>query len=162
MKPHTADLPSVYLKPGELHFASGPTMVTTVLGSCVSVTMFERTSGFAAICHALLPEGSRTDIFRYVDTSIIHMLDLFSERGMHPSRLEVKLFGGADLIGAGRGRICVGRRNVAIARQVLAAAGLDVAAADVGGSRGRKLLFYTHTGEVLLKRLRRDEQVAQD
>ena len=54
------DLARVYLKPGELHFATGPTVVSTVLGSCVSVTMFDRLSGAAAICHALLPEGPAT------------------------------------------------------------------------------------------------------
>ena len=156
MKPRHADLPSVYLKPGELHFATGPTVVTTVLGSCVSVTMFERASGAAAICHAVLPEGCDSDALRYVDTAIIRMLELFSARGMLSRRLEVKLFGGADMMIAGGSRIGVGRRNVEIARQVLAAEGLDVASADVGGTRGRKLFFYTHTGEVLLKRLQRD------
>lgn len=157
MKPLHAGLPAVYLKPGELHFATGPTVVTTVLGSCVSVTMFARASGSAAICHAVLPEGSRSDTLRYVDTAIIHMLDLFSAQGMHHKWLEVKLFGGADMMTATGSRIGVGRRNIEIARQVLAAEGLNVASADVGGTRGRKLFFYTHTGEILLKRLRRDE-----
>ncbi|WP_298436503.1 chemotaxis protein CheD [Geobacter sp.] len=160
MKPALTGLPTVYLRPGELHFGAAPTVVTTVLGSCVSVTMFERTSGTAAICHALLPEGNKGDGLRYVDTSILHMLALFSARGVSPARLEVKLFGGADLIGFGGSRIGVGRRNVEIARRVLSVSGLAVTAADVGGTRGRKLIFYTHTGEVLLKRLRRDDPLA--
>lgn len=160
MKPPVTDLPLVYLKPGELHFGAAPSVVTTVLGSCVSVTMFERTSGTAAICHALLPEGSKDDALRYVDTSILRMLAMFSARGVSPARLEVKLFGGADLLGNGGSRIGVGRRNVEIARRVLSASGLAVTVADVGGTRGRKLIFYTHTGEVLLKRLRRGEPPA--
>lgn len=149
------DLPKVYLKPGELHFAATPAVVTTVLGSCVSVTMFDRLSGTAAICHALLPEGPRSDAFRYVDSSIIHMLEMFAAHGVNRQRLEVKVFGGADMLGAGGRRVGVGRRNVEIATLVLAANGLTVAAQDVGGTRGRKLFFVTHTGEVFLKRLRR-------
>ncbi|ABB32644.1 CheD [Geobacter metallireducens RCH3] len=149
------DLPKVYLKPGELHFAATPAVVTTVLGSCVSVTMFDRLSGTAAICHALLPEGPRSDAFRYVDSSILLMLEMFAAQGVSRQRLEVKVFGGADIIGAGGNRVGVGRRNVEIATLVLAANGLTVAAKDVGGTRGRKLFFVTHTGEVFLKRLRR-------
>jgi len=154
------DLPRVYLKPGEFHFSVSPAVVTTILGSCVSVTMFDRLGGAAAICHALLPEGPRSDAFRYVDSSIPGMLEMFEARGVPRRHLEVKLFGGADMIGTGGSRVGVGRRNVEIAFQVLAQAGLTVVTHDVGGTRGRKLFFVTHTGDVFLKRLRQGEKVA--
>lgn len=149
------DLARVYLKPGEFHFATSPTVVTTVLGSCVSVTMFDRFSGAASICHALLPEGPSVDAFRYVDSSIIHMLEMFASHGVNRQRLEVKVFGGADMLCASGSRVGVGRRNVEIANQVLAASGLAVSMHDVGGTQGRKLFFVTHTGDVFLKRLQR-------
>lgn len=151
----STDLPRVYLKPGEYHFATSPTVVTTVLGSCVSVTMFDRTSGAASICHALLPEGPSVDAFRYVDSSILHMLRMFADHGVNRKSLVIKLFGGSDMLGAGGSRIGVGRRNVQIANQVIAASGLAVAMCDVGGTQGRKLIFVTHTGDVFLKRLNR-------
>ncbi|BDV42466.1 putative chemoreceptor glutamine deamidase CheD 2 [Geotalea uraniireducens] len=163
MNPLVTELPVIYLKPGEFYFSVEPSLVTTVLGSCVSVTMFDRTSRTAAICHALLPEGLQDDVFRYVDTSILRMLKVFAEQGIARQQLEVKLFGGSGMLGivkTGTGKEGIGSRNIEIARQVLAAEGLTVTAADVGGVRGRKLFFYTHTGEVLLKRLRRDEQWA--
>lgn len=154
------NLPKVYLRPGEVHFATTPTVVMTILGSCVSVTMFDRLSGTAAICHALLPEGPHSDAFRYVDSSILGMLELFDARGVPRRQLEVKLFGGADMIGAGGSRVSVGRRNIEIASEVLAQEGVTVASRDVGGSGGRKLFFVTSTGEVFLKRLRQGEAVA--
>lgn len=163
MNPLITELPVVYLRPGEFHYAGEPSVVTTVLGSCVSVTMFDRASRTSAICHALLPEGNPTDAFRYVDTSILKMLRIFSERGVARQQLEVKLFGGSGMLGiarGGKGKGGIGSRNIEIARQVLAAEGLRISAADVGGERGRKLFFYTHTGEVLLKRLRHDEEWA--
>ncbi len=55
-------LPVYYLRPGELHIADHPGIVTTVLGSCVSVTMFSRRREVGAICHGLMPE--RTEIGR--------------------------------------------------------------------------------------------------
>lgn len=158
MKPNLSDLPVVYLKPGELYFANNPTVVTTVLGSCVSVTMFNPANGVAAICHALLPEGPSEDVFRYVDSSILHMLEMFEAHGIRRSQLEVKMFGGSDMLGVKKGEgLGIGKRNVEIARQVLSVEGLALLAADVGGARGRKLFFYTHTGEIFMKRLRKSE-----
>ena len=156
MKHPKTGLPAVYLKPGELYFAKHPTVVSTVLGSCVSVTMYSRAAGTGAICHALLPEGPQDDAFRYVNTSILHMLDMFAAQGIKHEQIEVKVFGGSEMIeDKGRSTLSIGRRNVEIAEQVLAARGLSPLASDVGGKRGRKLFFYTHTGEVFLKRLHR-------
>ena len=47
--------PVIYLKSGEIYFTEEPVIVLTVLGSCVSVTLFHRRLGYSAICHGLLP-----------------------------------------------------------------------------------------------------------
>jgi len=49
----------------------------------------------------------------------------------------------------------IGRQNITAAEQVLKSEGLKMHAVDVGGLLGRKIYFYTDTGEVLLKRLRK-------
>lgn len=149
---------TVYLRPGELYVADQPTIVTTILGSCVSITMFSRRLRLGAICHALLPEGPAEEAFRYVDGSILHMLQRFTLLGVTCAQLEVKMFGGADLLPYPKSRlISVGRRNVEIAREVLNSEGLTLLAEDVGGRRGRKIIFHTHTGDIWLKRLERGE-----
>lgn len=155
--PYNTDLPIVYLKPGEFYFAEKPTMVTTVLGSCVSVIMYYRHLSISAICHSLLPSGSCSDTegFRYVECSIRRMLESFARRDVPRRELEVKLFGGSDILSSPRaeGRIkTIGRQNIEIALAIIDAEGLNLVSSDVGGSTGRKLFFYTHTGEVLLKR----------
>lgn len=163
MSPRPEPPAAVYLKPGEVHIAQTPTVVTTVLGSCVSVTMFAPAAGIGAICHGLLPacrekrscDGSCTEGFKYVECSIQRMAERFKKLGIPPHEIEVKLFGGADMISAkGRGNATnVGRQNIDIALQALEGEGLTLATYDVGGNGGRKIHFYTHTGEVLLKRL---------
>ncbi len=158
------DLPVVYLKPGEMHFAEGPTVVVTVLGSCLSVTMFNRHKGLGGICHGLLPRcrGRKTckencrETFKYVDCSIRHMVKLFDMRGVKRSEIEVKCFGAADMFSRSSdkaGPVAVGRQNVHTAEETLLSEGLRILKMDVGGLQGRKILFYTDTGEVLLKRL---------
>jgi len=154
----------VYLKPGEMHFAEQPTLVVTVLGSCVSITMFSRSAGLGAICHGLLPSckgqlqcgGDCLDGFKYVDCSIRRMAVLFYQRGVRRSEIEVKCFGGADMFNRDintREAVSVGNQNLTIAQQVLASEGLSLKVSDVGGRRGRKILFYTDTGDVFLKLL---------
>lgn len=155
--PYHTNLPIVYLKPGEFFFAEKPTMVTTVLGSCVSVIMFNRRFAMSAICHALLPSGDCSDDegYRYVECSLERMLKSFARFDVTRRELEVKLFGGSDILSSQRseGRLkTIGRQNIEAALAIIEAEGLNLVSSDVGGSTGRKLFLFTHTGEVLLKR----------
>jgi len=158
------DLPVIYLKSGELHFSDKPSSVMTVLGSCLSVTMFHRKARVGAICHGLLPKcreravcsRSCAERAKYVECAIEMKVRLFDENRLKRSDIEVKVFGGADMFSmrlGGRNSISVGRQNIEIAQQTLEKAGIRVIAMDVGGTTGRKLFFNTATGEVLLKRL---------
>lgn len=148
---------NIYLKPGEVLVTRGPVLVSTVLGSCVAVTMFSASRGFGAICHAMLPENSGRDYdLRYVDTALRHMYDKIAAFGIG-SDLVVKLFGGAQVLNVGErslDRQTVGDHNIAQAEAVLAALGFAVTARDTGGLRGRKLFFCTRSGDVFMRRIR--------
>lgn len=157
---------NIYLKPGEVLVTLKPVLVSTVLGSCVAVTMFSPSRGFGAICHAMLPENSGQDNdLRYVDTALQHIYHKIVEYGIGRD-LVVKLFGGAQVLNfAGRAsdRQTVGDQNVAKAEAVLASLGLDVSARDTGGARGRKLFFCTRSGDVYLRRMRhRNKTIDED
>jgi chemotaxis protein CheD len=159
-------LTRVYLKPGEFLISARPTVVSTILGSCISVTMFAPERRIGAICHAILPqENSPGEAFRYVDSSIIVMLKSFERHGIHRSAIEVKLFGGSDVLPGNDGRergYTVGKQNIGVALQVVEKEGLRLVTADLGGMQGRKIEFRTHTGEVLLKRLRKMMRFARN
>jgi chemotaxis protein CheD len=161
-----AELPVVYLKAGEMHFTDEPTVVITVLGSCLSITMYSRSRGIGGICHGLLPEcedkkscesGCREGL-RYVECSILQMLRLFDKAGVKRHEIEVMCFGGADMFSRKierPGLASVGRQNIMIAEASLRREGLTIRKQDVGGLGGRKIYFSTQNGEVLLKRLAR-------
>lgn len=160
------DLPErVFLKPGEFCFCVKPSVVSTVLGSCVSVTMFAPEHRIGAICHAVLAEEREPgDPFKYVDSSILAMISRFERQGLGRGALEVKLFGGADVLSrSGRVRgMSVGKQNTETALRVVEKEGLCLVTADLGGSRGRKIEFRTDTGEVFLRRLREVERFQGD
>lgn len=154
--------PKTFLKPGEMHFAINPTIVSTVLGSCISVTMYDAEHRMGAICHAVLPdELIAGDPYRYVDSSIREMLRRFQRHGIKKESLEVKLFGGADILPPGGNdyrAMTVGKQNIFRANEVIKWQRLHLVASDVGGIRGRKILFHTYSGEVYLQRLRNIER----
>lgn len=150
-------LPLVYLPPCAMHFGDAPAKVSTILGSCVSVTLYSPEYRIGAICHALLPtaQKSRENDFRYVDSSIRRMIARFAQAGVSPLHLVARLFGGSEMLAAVNGNRkihSVGRQNIDSALSVLKREKLVVTAMDVGGFCGRKLVFFTHTGEVLTKR----------
>ena len=164
MNAGTGELPVIYLKAGDMHVTDKPSVVITVLGSCLSITMHSRRLGAGGICHGLMPvcknakqcPGSCEGDFKYVDCSIRMMVKLFERWGATRSEIEVKCFGGADMFSrdvASRGAVSVGWKNIQTARDILMQEGLTPVAADVGGNEGRKIFFYPHTGEILLKRL---------
>jgi chemotaxis protein CheD len=158
MIPTSDTIPTIYLKPGEQYFAVSPAIVSTVLGSCVSITMHSPEHGKSAICHAVLPEEiSPGEPFRYVDSSIAAMLRLFDRHGIRKNALEVKLFGGADILASGKNgfrEMTVGKQNFLRAKQIINREQLNLLAYDVGGTRGRKIFFHTQSGVIYLKRLR--------
>jgi chemotaxis protein CheD len=157
--------PQVYLKPGELLVSHEPVSVVTVLGSCVAVTFYSARLRVAAICHAMLPrpkhpraasvepEGER---FKYLCEALPHMIAQFRQLGLSPLEVDVKLFGGGNVIGskdADHPERWLGNVNVQTARALLDAEGFNIRAANVGGDRGRKIIFHTGTGEVRHKHL---------
>lgn len=165
MRHEKTKLQSIYLRPGEMYFTTEQAVVTTLLGSCVSVTMFNRQQGIGSICHGLLPrcgelkscDGECLEGLKYVECAIRRMIKKFDSFSIIRSDIEVKLFGGADMFGLKKGdtsAITVGRENIVIAKSVIEADGLRITASDTGGSYGRKILFYTHTGDVYLKRIK--------
>jgi len=155
------DLASVYLHPGELSVCKEPTQVITVLGSCVSITMFNPRLQLGAICHGTLPqcrsrEGCNTlciEAFKFMDCAIHYMLKSFRAHGIRNNDIEVKIFGGADTLRSTSSNT-IGSQNIKTALDIMSEEELRVIAADVGDSFGRKLVFFSHTGEVFLKRLK--------
>lgn len=149
----------VYLHPAELVVATEPTEVATVLGSCVSVIFFHPKRRYGAMCHAVLPCGSG-EPERFVDQSIHAMLAFFARHQIKPRELVTKVFGGADMFSqfATRGTArTVGAQNISMALDTLKDLNIYPSAIDIGGQQGRKLLFFTHTGEVYLKRVAREK-----
>ncbi|WP_147819019.1 chemotaxis protein CheD [Salidesulfovibrio onnuriiensis] len=157
------EYPRIFLQTGDCFLAVQPTLVTTVLGSCVAITMTHRERGIGTICHAFLPNSEETmrrgrdpQVCRFVNTAIENMLQGLTKLGISLGSLQVKVFGGASGIAVRRvedSSYNIGRRNVEMAHKILHNWGLKIDSEDVGGNQGRKIHFLSSTGEIWMKRL---------
>jgi chemotaxis protein CheD len=148
-------LPQVFLSQGELHCTAEPTMVTTVLGSCVAVCLSDRARGLGGINHFLLPhcDGDQLNL-RYGDVAIDRLLDGMLSLGARVGDLEAKVFGGAAVMPMNAPENNVGTRNVEVAMARLRSLGITVVARRTGGSRGLSVRLFTATGDVLIRAVR--------
>jgi chemotaxis protein CheD len=151
-----ADTARHFLHPGAARFAENPERIETILGSCVSVSLRDPYTAFSAICHCVLPEAPPAALaaerFRFCDTAVEGMLEWFAHRRVPPSRLEVKVFGGAEVLFGGNGT-SVGQLNAQCALAVLARHGLTPQSQATGGAAGRYLVFDTASGAVWIRPL---------
>jgi chemotaxis protein CheD len=144
-----------FLKPGFIFFAVEPTTILTVLGSCAAVTIYDRSRRQGGMNHFVHPQlgsgDSPTAVF--ARPAILQLVRLFNQSGSDFSALEAQVFGGAahpEAIGLQKE---IGQNNVNEAREILSRYGIKIAGEDVGGRQGRKIIFNTETGEVVIAKV---------
>lgn len=154
------DMQCVYLKPGDLCFADTNLVIHTVLGSCVSITMYCRRLKIGIMTHCMLPNSQESvhqgeNCMKYVDCAVIYLNKKFTELNISKQETEVKLFGGSDMFMAGENAATVGQRNVNASRSMLEHMGYIIAASDTGGGFTRKIYFSIETGTVYQRKISR-------
>ncbi len=144
-----------YLHPSTILISKDPQWVTTVLGSCVSVCMFDKKQCIGGINHFMLPywNGEGLESPRYGNVAIFQLYQKMLEFGVKKEDIVCKIFGGAEVLGEQSSVFNVGQRNIEVARKKTLEMGIPVVSSSTGGKQGRKIHFNTGTGEVLQKYL---------
>lgn len=150
--------PRHFLRSGELMVCSRPSIITTILGSCVSVCLFDPFKLVGGMNHYMLPDGENgpDGLFRIAQMANHVLLERMLALGSDRRSLQAKVFGGAHLLAPPGTEAGLGQRNAEVAMQFLEQHGITVMARDVGGSVGRKILFASNEGAVWVKSLRGD------
>jgi len=152
--PDAGDRVQVYLHAGQLHAAAVPTVITTVLGSCVSVCLYDPAAKIGGMNHFLLPlhvERDRSP--RFGTVAVPALIEAVVRAGASRGALVAKVFGGASVIGGMSHGRRLGDENAALALRLLAEARVPVLDQDVGGNRGRKLVFMVDEGTAWVRTL---------
>lgn len=140
----------LFLHPGDCWFGRGRGTVQTVLGSCVSVLVWQPQRHLLGITHALLPsrvESRQRSLSAgfYVDESIDWLAQQCRFTRTAITDYQVWLFGGGDMFAVSPQRLPIGQQNISMAQQRIVDCGCSVAGADVGGHCYRKLTVVLET-----------------
>lgn len=149
-----------FLHPSTIWVSKEPYWVTTVLGSCVSICLFDKKKCVGGINHFMLPfwNGEGLESPRYGNVAILQLFQKMLELGVRKEDIVCKIFGGGEVLGDQPSIFNVGQRNVELARKVIMEMGIPIVSSSTGGKLGRKIHFNTGTGEVLQKYLAKTTQ----
>ncbi len=145
----------VFLQPGEYFVADDGFRIRTLLGSCVSVTLWHPATRRGGMSHFLLPTrgnaapGDEPD-GRYADEALQLIVRELAQAGVPLSQCEAKVFGGGNMFPGytSASNIPVGLRNGEAARSLLAARGVPVVSESLYGHGHRQIIFDLASGDV--------------
>lgn len=119
-------------------------LVTSGLGSCIGIALYDSEAGVSGLLHAMLPtadDGRSTAPEKYVDTGLEQLISAMQTAGAQPQRLHSWIAGGSQMLEFSGGENSIGARNIRVATQQLSARSIPTEGADTGGSSGRSLIF---------------------
>ena len=151
----------VFLLPGEHWAGDARHRVTTLLGSCVSIALWEPRLRVGAMSHFLLPgrhDGGPSG--RYGEDSLQLMLQALEGLGARPGDCQAKIFGGGAMFATGEGRAAldIGRKNGEAARAMLLGRHIRIASESLFDAGHRRVVFDVRNGEVRVRHARLDLQ----
>jgi chemotaxis protein CheD len=133
-------------------------LVTTGLGSCVGLTLYDPLTKIAAMAHIMLPssEIAREGMYnpaKYADTAVPAMIDRLARLGAPAQRLEAKMAGGAQMFdfAVNSDLMRIGPRNADSCIETLRKYNIPVKAADTGGKHGRTIEFHCESGVMIVR-----------
>lgn len=149
-----------FLYPSTLFASKEPYVVKTILGSCVAICLWDPVNQIGGINHYMLPSWNGNDLAspKYGNIAIDKLLERMGQLGARRENLKAKIFGGGELIESGANGTLIGERNIRVARLILEEKKIPVIASSTGGRKGRKILFFTDSGEVRHKFLDKKAQ----
>ena len=132
--------------------------LSTLLGSCVAVCLFDPQLRIGGLNHFMLPEMGRSknsdvDSLLSGAYAMEALLNALLVKGAKKPRLQAKAFGGGTIIDTDAGSLSIGMRNANFAKDWLAREGIPLRSSDFLGPWSRKIIFLPFNGEAFCKRL---------
>ena len=142
--------------PGEFYATAEDEVIVTVLGSCVATCILDPIAMVGGMNHFMLPvkKGEQNpDVFfaaRYGAAAMEYLINNLLHLGASRDRLVAKAFGGGKVM---KGMTDIGAQNIDFVRGFLRQEGIPLWSEDLGGVLPRKVYFFPHTGQVLVKHI---------
>ena len=142
-----------FIHVGEIHIGARATEISTILGSCIAVCLYDNIHRMGGMNHYLVPLWNENGLQspKYGNISIPRLIESMVNVGCDIHNMEAKLFGGANVIDVASEEMMIGRKNILIAKEILREYGIPITAHDVGGDKGRRIMMRSDTGKIFLK-----------
>lgn len=138
-----------FVEPGSIFTCWKPYFLATVLGSCVSVCLCDPSTKIAGMNHFISPERKgNQNLGHFGNSSIEHLLRLLCDMGAKKENLQAHIIGGA--FSKEHSSYKIGKKNIEVAQKILNKNKIPIVNNDTGGSFGRKVLFNTTNGEIIV------------
>jgi len=141
----------IFLYPSALFASNKPHEITTILGSCVAVCLFDTSLHIGGLNHYMLPywNGKGLASPKYGNIAIEKLVAKLISFGSDKNNLVAKVFGGGEVIQSNNNQFNIGERNIEVANTMLKELKIRIFSSSTGGKNGRKIIFNTETGEVM-------------
>ncbi|MDK2896285.1 MAG: chemotaxis protein CheD [Candidatus Atribacteria bacterium] len=147
----------------EYRVSQDPKEVLSILGlgSCVGLCLYDPKRKIGGLAHILLPEQipGQTNPFKFADTAVPALLEEIERLGASRRNVWAKISGGAKMFSGTDSLFDIGSRNAQAVKAVLQTWGIPLLAEEVGGSRGRSIMFYIEDGRLEIKTIGQTVQV---
>jgi chemotaxis protein CheD len=144
-----------FLEPGYILVPDTSVSISSVIGSGVSICMFDRKKKIGGMNHFIFPynatRGKTTALYGNVAT--ITLVKMMLARESSIKSLEAQIYGGA--YPPEKNSEDIGRKNIEMARKILLKNQIPITSQDVGGEKGRKVVFNASTNEVAILKVDR-------
>ncbi len=148
----------IFILPGEMAVSRQPAVIATLLGSCVSVCLYNKQLRAGGMNHFMLPSGARDDMKgKYGDYATEKLIEMMLKLDPNKGNLVAQLYGGGAVVGHLSVGAGIGDKNVAIANELLERHRIPVSKRDMSGTSGRKIFFDTETGAVEMRLIEKSE-----
>ncbi len=152
----------IFVLPGEIAITRQHVEISTLLGSCVSVVLYNRKHRFGGLNHFMLPTGAKESIkWKYGDYSTTHLIRAMLKLDRDVSNIDAHIYGGAVVIGHLESGIGIGPKNSKIAKSILNEYGIKIVKQQIGGDSGIKIVFDNHTGQIDVSTIQKSELAKQ-
>ncbi|MDP2877917.1 MAG: chemoreceptor glutamine deamidase CheD [Sulfuricella sp.] len=153
------EIEAAKIMPGEYYATTRDMVVVTVLGSCVSACLRDKTNGIGGMNHFMLPHSDNdpqnpvSTSARYGTYAMEMLINHLTKLGAKRSNFEAKVFGGGNVL-RGFTVANIGARNADFALDFLHTEKIKIVAEDLLDIYPRKVYYFPKTGRALIKKLK--------
>ncbi len=146
--------PTYHLEPGYLYISKDSGIIRTVIGSCVSVCIWDCVNtkgGMCSVERSKTPKGENPS-GRDAGPAVTHLIKMLESEGGKRQDMKAQIFGGAgnSIV---KSSFKNGTERAATVKKQLQKNGISIISEDTGGAVGRKIIFDTFNGHIVVAKV---------